>query len=96
MALSAAQFGGKAGGAKPWKGSGPGIFEVVEDFRTNTFRAVYTVRLKQAVYVLHAFQKKSPKGIKTDQRDIETVGRRLQPARKIDEVPVAQDLASET
>jgi phage-related protein len=64
---------------------GPGVFEVVEDFRSDTYRAVYTVRLEHAVYVLHAFQKKSPKGIKTDQRDIEMVERRLQAARKMEE-----------
>jgi phage-related protein len=83
-ALSAAQFGAKATTAKPWKGSGPGIFEVVEDFRTDTYRAVYTVRFEHAVYVPHAFQKKSPRGIKTDQRNIEMVERRLQSVRKIE------------
>jgi phage-related protein len=55
-ALSAAQFGGKHANAKPWKGDGPGVLEVVEDFRGDTFRAVYTVRFEEAVYVLHAFQ----------------------------------------
>jgi phage-related protein len=84
-ALSAAQFGGKAASAKPWKGVGPGVFELVEDFRTDTYRAVYTVRFKRVVYVLHAFQKKSPKGIKTDQRDIEMVERRLRLAQEDDE-----------
>src|SRR5206468_8223714 len=58
-ALSVAQFGGKHPKAKPWKGEGPGVLEVVEDHRGNTYRAVYTVRFKEAVYVLHAFQKKS-------------------------------------
>jgi phage-related protein len=45
--------------AKPWKGEGPGVFEVVADFAGDTFRAVYTVRFQQALYVLPAFQKKS-------------------------------------
>jgi phage-related protein len=79
-ALSAAQFGGKHPDAKPWKGDGSGVFEVVEDFRSDTFRAVYTVRFEEAVYVLHAFQKKSTKGIATSQADRELIARRLKDA----------------
>src|ERR1039458_4781020 len=56
-ALSVAQFGGKHPAAKPWKGAGSGVLEVVEDHDGNTFRAVYTVRFRCAVYVLHCFQK---------------------------------------
>ena len=59
--------------AKPWKGDGAGVFELVEDFRSDTFRAVYTVRFEEAVYVLHAFQKKSTKGIATSQADRELI-----------------------
>jgi len=59
-ALSVAKFGGKHPHAKPWKGERPGVFEVVEDHRGDTYRAVYTVRFEGVVYVLHAFQKKSP------------------------------------
>src|SRR2546421_5352261 len=81
-ALSVAQFGGKHPKAKPWKGEGTGVLEVVEDHRGDTYRAVYTVRFTQAVYALHAFQKKSPKGIKTAQTDIELVGQRLNAAQK--------------
>jgi len=81
-ALSVAQFGGKHPSAKPWRGEGPGILEVVEDHRGDTFRAVYTVRFAEAVYVLHAFQKKSPHGIATSRRDIELVARRLRVARE--------------
>jgi phage-related protein len=51
-ALSAAQYGGKHISAKPWKGDGSGVMEVVEDFRGDTFRAIYTVRFAEAVYVL--------------------------------------------
>src|SRR6266849_4256902 len=80
-ALSVAQFGGKHPNAKPWKGEGPSVLEVVEDHRGNTFRAVYTVHFKEAVYVLHAFQKKSPKGVKTVQMDVELIGRRLKSAK---------------
>lgn len=80
-ALSVAQFGGKHPAAKPWKGEGAGVLEVVEDHAGDAYRAVYTVRFENAVYVLHAFQKKSPRGIKTAQRDVELVRRRLKVAQ---------------
>lgn len=66
-ALGLAQLGAKHPKAKHWKGEGPGIFEIVEDHRGDTFRSVYTVRFAEVVYVLHAFQKKSKTGIKTPQ-----------------------------
>ena len=81
-ALGLAQFGGKHPSAKPWKGQGSGVFEVVEDHDGDTYRAVYTVRFKEVVYVLHAFQKKSPKGIKTAQSDVDLVERRLKVAQQ--------------
>jgi len=84
-ALGLAQFGGRHPSAKPWKGRGPGVFEVVEDHDGNTYRAAYTVRFKEVVYVLHAFQKKSPKGIRTPGTDIELVARRLRVAQQDDE-----------
>jgi phage-related protein len=82
IALSVAQFGGKHPKAKPWKGEGPGVLEIVEDHRGDTYRPVYTVRFENAAYVLHAFQKKSPKGIKTAQTDVDLVSRRLNVARE--------------
>jgi phage-related protein len=81
-ALSVAQFGGKHPAAKPWKGEGPGVFEIVADDRGDTYRAVYTVRFKEACYVLHAFQKKSPKGRQTAQRDVELIRQRLRLAQQ--------------
>lgn len=81
-ALSIAQFGGKHPAAKPWKGEGPGVFEVVADDSGNTYRAVYTVRFTDACYVLHAFQKKSPKGRHTAQRDVELIRQRLKLAQQ--------------
>jgi len=81
-ALGLAQFGGKHPSAKPWKGEGPGVFELVEDHRGDTYRAVYTVRFKEVVYVLHAFQKKAPRGIKTARTDVDLVGRRLKIAQQ--------------
>jgi len=86
VALSVAQFGGKHPRAKPWRGEGPGVLEIVEDHRGDTYRAVYTVRFEKAVYVLHAFQKKSPRGIKTPRKDMELIVRRLNLARKDFEV----------
>jgi phage-related protein len=77
IALSVAQFGGKHPKAKPWKGEGAGVFEVVDDYRGDAYQAVYTVKFENAAYVLHAFQKKSPKGIKTAQTDVDLVSRRL-------------------
>jgi phage-related protein len=81
-ALSVAQFGGKHPAAKPWKGAGPGVLEVVEDHDGNTYRAVYTVRFRCAVYVLHCFQKKSHRGIQTPKPDVELVAQRLKLARQ--------------
>jgi phage-related protein len=82
MALGAAQRGRKSPLAKPWKGEGPGVMEIVSDFDSDTFRAVYTVTFKEAVYVLHCFQKKSPRGRKTARTDIDLIGDRLKAARE--------------
>jgi len=79
-ALGLAQFGGTHPSAKPWKGEGPGVIELVERHDGNAYRVVYTVRFAKAVYVLHAFQKKSPSGIRTARGDIETIARRLKAA----------------
>ena len=76
-ALGVAQLGGKHPSAKPWKGEGPSVFEIVEDYRGDTYRAVYTVRFEHAVYVLHAFQKKSKTGIKTPKSDVDLIASRL-------------------
>lgn len=81
-ALGIAQFGGTAPMAKPWKGLGPGVLEVVESLDGNAYRAVYTVRFEKAVYVLHAFQKKSPSGIRTAKRDADLVAERLKTAER--------------
>jgi len=81
-ALGLAQFGGKHPKAKPWKGQGAGVFEVVENHDGDTYRAVYTVRFREVVYVLHAFQNKSPSGIRTARTDIELIAQRLKIARQ--------------
>jgi phage-related protein len=69
--------------AKPLRGVGSGIFEIVDDYDTNTYRAVYAVKLGHSVYVLHAFQKKSKRGIKTPQKEIDLIKRRLQWAKEM-------------
>ena len=84
-ALFLAQGGDTHVAAKPLKGLGPGVLEVVSDHRGDTFRAVYTVRLADRVFVLHAFQKKSRHGIATPQADIELIKRRLKQAVEISE-----------
>ena len=81
-ALGVAQLGGKHPHAKPWKGEGGGVFEVVEDFSGDTYRAIYTVRFAEVIYVLHAFQKKSTKGIATAANDIAMIKARLRLARR--------------
>jgi phage-related protein len=80
-ALGVAQLGGKHPSAKPWKGDGGGVFEIVEDHSGDTYRAVYTVRFADAIYVLHAFQKKSTRGIKTATMDSAMISARLKLAQ---------------
>jgi len=78
FALRQAQQGGKHPAAKPLKGfRGAGVLEIVQDHDGDTYRAVYTVRFKGKVYVLHAFQKKSKKGIQTPQPVIDLIKERL-------------------
>ena len=84
FALYQAQMGGKHIDAKPLKSVGAGALEVVSDHHGDTFRTVYTVKLEKAVYVLHAFQKKSKHGIATPKSVMELVKQRLQRAIEID------------
>lgn len=83
FAIFAAQEGGKAPKAKPLKGivPGAGVLEIVEDFDGNTYRVVYTVKFADAVYVLHAFQKKSKHGIKTPKHEIDLIRARFAEAK---------------
>ena len=69
--------------AKPMKGMGPGVLEIVSDYRGDTFRAVYLVRVAKKVYVLHAFQKKSKSGIATPKPEIELTKQRLRQALQL-------------
>ncbi|WP_416261130.1 type II toxin-antitoxin system RelE/ParE family toxin [Gibbsiella quercinecans] len=80
-ALHLAQAGGKHAQAKPLKGfGGAGVLEVVEDFFSDTYRAVYTVKFGDAVYVLHVFQKKSSSGVATPKPDMDKIRERLKAA----------------
>jgi phage-related protein len=82
-ALYIAQCGGKHVDAKPLRGfGGAGILEIVEDRAGDTYRAVYTVRFADRIYVLHAFQKKSKIGITTPKREIELIRSRLKRAEE--------------
>jgi len=94
-ALFLAQNGKKHPDAKPLTGDaafrGAGVLEVVEDYRGDAYRAVYTVRYKEAVYVLHAFQKRSKQGIKTPKRETDLIKSRLKDAAAIHEEQARKD-----
>lgn len=83
FALYQAQLGLKAIDARPLAGfGGASVLEIVDDFQTDTYRAVYTVKFRDVVYVLHAFQKKSRKGIATPKADLDLIKRRLKVAEE--------------
>ena len=83
-ALYLAQAGEKAPAAKPMKGfGGASVVEIVKDHDGSTYRAVYTVKFAEVVFVLHAVQKKSKKGIATPQPELDLIRQRLQVAAEI-------------
>ena len=78
FSLEAAQRGGKALNAVPLVGfSGAGVVEIISNFDGDTYRAVYTVRYSETVYVIHAFKKKSTRGIATPRRELNLIRKRL-------------------
>jgi phage-related protein len=82
-ALYIAQEGGKHKDAKPLKGfGGVTVLEIIQNDANGTYRTMYTVQFEEAVYVLHAFQKKSKTGIKTTKQDIDLLEKRLQCAQQ--------------
>lgn len=85
QALFEAQLGLHPRAAKPLKGFASGVLEIRDNFDGDTYRAVYTVRFDDAVYVLHAFQKKSTRGIATLQRHLDLIRQRLCGAMNIHE-----------
>ena len=84
VALYDAQKGDKSPDAKPFKGVGSGVFEIVTRFDTDTYRTVYAVRIGESVYVLHAFQKKAKTGIKTPQHEVDLIKRRYRQALEME------------
>lgn len=83
QALYAAQRGEDDPSVKPLKGFGSAsVREIVDRYQTDTYRAVYTVQFPDVIYVLHAFQKKSTKGIKTPKKDMDLIKERLEAARR--------------
>lgn len=83
-ALWVAQEGDKYVSAKPLKGfGGASVLEIVEDYDGDTYRAVYTVRFAEAVFVLHCYQKKSRRGRETPKSDMELIKRRLKAAEEL-------------
>jgi phage-related protein len=86
-ALYAAQHGQTDPSAKPLRGfGGARVLEIVAQHRGDTWRAVYTVRYADAIYVLRAFQKKSKRGIATPQKDMELIRQRLSEADRVHRV----------
>jgi len=82
-ALYQAQLGRKAPTAKPLRGFGSAaILEVADDYQGDTYRAVYSVRYADFIYVLHAFQKKSKKGVATPKSDMDLIKKRLRMAEE--------------
>ena len=82
FALYQAQAGHQHRDAKPLKGFGAGVLELVSRYDGDTYRLVYTVRLRSAVYALHVFQKKAKRGARTPKLDIALIGRRLTAAEQ--------------
>jgi phage-related protein len=82
LSLYAVQLGELPPKAKPLKGfGGAGVLELIEDWQGNTYRAVYTVRFQDSVYVLHVFQKKSKRGIATPKHEVDLIADRLKIAQ---------------
>lgn len=84
-ALFIAQAGSMSPMSKPFKGVGSGVFEIRSGYRTDTYRAVYAVKIGERVYVLHRFQKKSKRGIKTPKKEVDLIKRRLRMAQALEE-----------
>ena len=83
-ALRFAQQGEKHPKAKPLRGIGSGVLEIVARYDTDTYRAVYAVRISETIYVLHAFQKKSTRGSRTPKKEIDLIRQRLNRVRAVE------------
>ena len=83
-ALYRVQIGETPPSAKPMTGIESGVFEIIDNYNTDTYRAVYTVKIGRSMYVLHCFQKKSKRGIRTPKKDIDLIKRRLRRAKEME------------
>jgi phage-related protein len=81
--LQLLQFGGMPADAKPFKGVGSGVFEIALRYDRNAFRTVVAVQLGKKLYVLHAFQKKSKRGIETPKQDVDLIVQRYKEAKEL-------------
>lgn len=81
--LQLIQFGGMPKDAKPFKGVGSGVLELALRYASDAYRVVVAVQLGKRIYILHAFQKKSKKGIATPQRDVDLIKKRYAEAREL-------------
>jgi phage-related protein len=79
-ALQLVQAGETPMSAKPFKGVASGVYEIIKRYDTDTYRAVYAVKIGERIYILHAFQKKSKQGIKTPQSDVDLIKQRYKDA----------------
>ncbi len=82
-ALTIAAEGGKSDNAKPFKGIDGGVFEIAIRYRGDAFRVIYAVKIGEFIWVIHAFQKKSKKGIKTPQEEVDLVRERLKRLQEV-------------
>ena len=83
--LQLIQFGGMPKDAKPFKGVGSGVFEIALRYDAEAYRTVLAVQLGKKIYVLHAFQKKSKKGIATPKQDVDLIKQRYEEAKELAE-----------
>lgn len=81
-ALAIASFGSKADIAKPMKGLGSGVYEIALPYQSDAFRVIYAVQIGDALWVVHAFKKKSKRGISTPKQDVDLIKMRLKQIRE--------------
>ena len=81
--LQLIQFGGMPKDAKPFKGVGSGVLEIALRYSSDAYRVVLAVQIGRRIYILHAFQKKSKKGIETPKRDVDLIRKRYTEAQEL-------------
>ena len=81
--LQLIQFGGMPKDAKPFKGVGSGVLEIALRYSSDAYRVVLAVQIGRRIYILHAFQKKSKKGVETSKRDVDLIRKRYTEAQEL-------------